>query len=278
VLLIDQHRRIQSVSVRRIRTPFILEQWGHDQARARAVFAQLQAELGFIQALSEELHHCGVAVPSSLPYPDGLIDAGMQAIAHGRIGVANVLPDNVAVTFEAAWPSEWYHLGMVVFTGPMIFRNVAIKLLNTPRNRQAFETALEHPIARRQPRPPPMEDAAGHFSGLTDEVAALAVRVAWLLETRRLGLAPRDASRRRLRLVWVEHNIATAGATISPAPAPRSSPAPAPAPTSNAPASVLPDDPGDVSPQAQALIAAAEDGTPFCEECARRAAELANAR
>jgi hypothetical protein len=41
--------------------------------------------------------------------------------------------------------------------------------------------------------------------------------------------------------------------------------------------SVLPDPPAELSPQAQTLIEAAKDGTPFCEECARRAAELAGA-
>jgi hypothetical protein len=38
--------------------------------------------------------------------------------------------------------------------------------------------------------------------------------------------------------------------------------------------SILPDPPEVLSLQAQALIEAAKSGVPFCEECARRAAEL----
>jgi hypothetical protein len=41
--------------------------------------------------------------------------------------------------------------------------------------------------------------------------------------------------------------------------------------------SPLPDPPDGVSPQAQTLIDAAQNGAPFCEECARQAAAMADA-
>ncbi len=275
MLLIDQHRRIQSVAVRNVGMPFVPEPFWHDEARVRSVFADWWSDLRFLQALSEELQLCGGTVPFSEPYPDGLIDAGMRAIARGAIDVASVLPDGVVITFDEEWPSEWYKFSMVGFPGRVIFATVAARLLSTPGNRHAFEAALAHPIGRRRSTEPPRQDATGHFSDPTDGSAALAGRAAWLLATRNLALIPRDFSRRRLRLVWVDHQIAYAPAPSSPAPSPSpASPAPAP---SSAPASVLPDDPGDLSPQAEALIEAAEDGAPFCEECARRAAELANA-
>ncbi|HVC59661.1 MAG TPA: hypothetical protein VND19_04755 [Acetobacteraceae bacterium] len=279
MLLIDKHGRIRSIVARNVRVPFVRERLRYNEAGARTLFADRRSDLGFIQALREELERCRGSLPLSLPYPAGLIDAGMWAIADGMIDVASVLPDGVAVTFDEDRPSEWYKSGMVVFAGPAVSDDFVSGILKTPANQRALEAALEHPAGRRHSVVPPMRDAPRHFSRPADAPAAPALRVGWLLATRLLALVPRDPSRRQLRLVWVDHHVAVAGDTSPPAagPPPRNVSAPAPASSSNAPASVLPDAPDDVSPQAQTLIDAAEDGTPFCEECARRAAELANA-
>jgi hypothetical protein len=274
LLLIDQHRRIQSVGARSVRVPFVLEPLRYDEARARGAFAAWRTDLGFIQALREELRLCGGTVPLGLPYPDGLIDAGMRAIAGGVIDVARVLPDEVVVTFDKELPSEWYNLDMVVFAGPVILEHFVSKFLNTPVNRQVFEAALEHPAGRGHSTAPPPQHTAGYFGGSADGSAGLAARVAWLLAKRLLALVPRDPSRRLLRLVWIRELPISGPQPSSPVPPPRRA---TPAPPSVTLVDLLPDEPDDVSPQAQALIDAAEDGTPFCEECARRAAELANA-
>jgi hypothetical protein len=72
-------------------------------------------------------------------------------------------------------------------------------------------------------------------------------------------------------VAWLEHGLPS-GSSVSLAPSPVAAAQP---PPSAAPMSVLPDPPAVLSPQAQTLIEAAQNGTPFCEECARRAAELA---
>ena len=56
-----------------------------------------------------------------------------------------------------------------------------------------------------------------------------------------------------------------------PRPQQKAAPAPAPPPPREAP---VPADPGLVA-QAKTLVRAAENGTPFCEECARKRAEKA---
>jgi hypothetical protein len=274
LLLIDRHNRIQSVTVRSVRVPFIVEQLRCDMARACAMFADRRSDLWFIRALGEELRHCGGTVPFSEHHPDRMIDAGMRAIANGAIGVGSMLPDGLVVSFDEERPWEWYKIATVVFPSEVIIGIVASNLMSTLANRRAFEAALEHPIGRGRATEPPRQDAAGNVGARTDTSDVLATRVAWLLATRRLALIPRDLSRRRLRLIWLEHQMAIAPVATAPAPSPSHAPAPAPAP-SDPPASVLPDAPDDLSPQAEALIEAAEQGAPFCEECARLAAEKA---
>jgi hypothetical protein len=242
------------------------------------MFADRRSDLWFMRALGEELRLCGGTVPFSEHHLDRMLEAGMRAIANGAIGVGSVLPDGLVVTFDEERPWEWYKFASVVFPSQVIIEHVASNLMRTLANRRAFEAALEHPIGRGRATEPPRQDAAGHVGARTDTSDVLAVRVAWLLATRRLALIPRDLSRRRLRLVWLEHQMAIAPAVTAPAPSPSPSPSPAPAPApSNAPASVLPAAPDDLSPQAQALIDAADKGAPFCEECARLAAEQSDA-
>ena len=273
LLLIDKHRRVWSTAPHKVGVPFVHERLHNNEASARALFAAWWTDFQFIQALREELHRCLGSMSLSQPGPDGLIDTGMRAIANGMIDVASALPDDVVVTFDEARSYDWYRLKAVVFASPGMADHIS-RILDTQKNRHAFEAALEHPMGQRHAMASPLQDVTSRFSRPAAGSNPLAARIAGLLAMRLLALVPYDPARRRLRLVWADHKPAPAPAASSPAPAPQRSTS-APAPSSNAPASVLPDDPDELSPQAQALIEAAEQGVPFCEECARLAAEQA---
>jgi len=128
--------------VRDVRVPFVREQSRYDKARVRALFAAWRTDLEVIQALREELRHCFGSASLNLPYLDGLIDAGMRAIADGMIDVASVLPDGVAVTFDEDGPSERYGLGVVGFASPATADDFVANVLHTSGNRRAFEAPL----------------------------------------------------------------------------------------------------------------------------------------
>jgi len=125
VLLIDQHRRVRSVTDREIRAPFVRERLWDDPARARALFGDRTTDAGCLQALAEEVTRCGGTVPSSLTCPDALIDVALRAMAYGTIVVASLLPDAMAVAFDEDRPFEWYEPSMVRFAGPVIVESVA---------------------------------------------------------------------------------------------------------------------------------------------------------
>jgi hypothetical protein len=273
LLLIDKHRRIWSTAAHNTRVPFVRERLHNDEASARSLFAAWWTDLQFIEALREELHRCVGSMPLGQPYPDELIDAGMRAIANGMIDVGSALPDDVAVTFDEDRSYDWYRLEPVVFVGPGMSGHVS-RMLSTGKNRHAFEAALEHPDGRRHGTAALLLDAPSDVTLPIADSSALATRIAGLLAMRHLALVPCDPARQRLRLVWIEYQVVIAPQASSPAQSPQRS-TPAPAPSSNAPASVLPNGSDPVSPQAQALIEAAEQGVPFCEECARIAAQQA---
>jgi hypothetical protein len=273
LLLIDKHRRVWSTAAHNAGVPFVHERLHNNEASARALFAAWWTDFQFNQALREELQRCLGSASLSQPYPDDLIDTGMRAIANGMIDVASTLPDHVVVTFDEARSHDWYRLKAVVFAGPGISDHVS-RILETQKNRHAFEAALEHPAVQRHASVSPLQESTSRFSRPAAGSNPLAARIAGLLAMRLLALVLCDPARRRLRLVWVEHNRAVAPLASSPAQSPQRS-TPAPAPSSNAPASVLPDESDQLSPQAQALIDAAKKGVPFCEECARLAAEQA---
>jgi hypothetical protein len=280
LLLIDNNRSIESLAGRNVRAPFVREQFRNDLARVCARFDAWRNDLRFIAALGEELRHCHGSMAPRPADSGGIIDAGMRAIAGGMIDVGSMLPDAIVVTFDESRPTERFRLGMVVFIGRVIFDGFVLKVLNTAKNRQAFEAALDHPAGRPYATAASTQDATDHARWPAGDTAALATRGAWLLASRLLALVPLDPSRRRLRLVWVEHAVAAAGvASPPPAAPPRrwSTPVPAPTVYFDAPASVLPKAPAHHSPQARTLIVAAKHGKPFCEECARRAAALTHA-
>lgn len=275
MLLIDKRRYVRSLMPYRAPVPFVREWFRHDVAAVHAFFQRCETDFGFTQALREELQRCLAWVPSAQPYPDALVEASERAIADGLIGVASMLPDNVAVEFDHDRSVEWDGLTTVMFADAAVAERFVADMLKTPKARAAFEAALAHPVGRRYLGAPRTLGAMSPDSRTPVDAASLSALASALLAVRHLGLLPRDASRRRLRLVWLEHAVALAVTASSTAPAPQR--APPPPPPSTAPASTLPDSPGDVSPQAQKLLEAAKNATPFCEECARLAAEQSDA-
>jgi hypothetical protein len=264
VLLIDQNAHAQSISPHDVAVPFVREWFAHDVTGARAFLDWQPHDLAFVTAIVEELRRCLAAPENNLPYPHALIEAAARAIADGLIGVASTLPDNATLSFDSGGPSAPYGPGAVMFGNPQAAEAFVLRALRTPKQQAAFADALRHPIAARQGQ-------GDRQSG----GAPLHLRLAGLLLTRQLALLPWSGSRQMLRLVWAEHAVPPA--PPPPPPPPSSQSSPAPPPPSTAPQSTLPAAPDDVSPQAQALIDAAQDGTPFCEECARRAAAEAAA-
>jgi hypothetical protein len=265
VLLIDQNSHAQSISPHDVAVPFVREWFAHDVTGARAFLDWQPHDLAFVTAVVEELRRCLAAPENNLPYPHALIEAAARAIADGLIGVASALPDNATLSFDSGGPSAPYGPGAIMFGNPQAAEAFVLTALRTPKHQAAFADALRHPIAARQGQ-------GDRQSG----GAPLHLRVAGLLLTRQLALLPWSGSRQTLRLVWAEHAVPPAppaAAAAAPPPQAAAPPPPPPPPPQN----TVPVAPADVSPQAQALIDAAQDGAPFCEECARRAAAEAAA-
>ncbi len=227
----------------------------------------------FIQALSDELARQLSSVPRALPYPAGVIDEGERAIADGRVEVASALPGPVTLTFDKDQASVPHGFEAVMFANAIVAAEFLSDILRTADNMTALQAALADPAGQRYEGTASAGRPAG-AGAMSVGATSLVQRTALLLAIRVLVLLPVDLSRRRLRVAWLEHRVPSVAATDSAgSPAPMraaSSPPPQPA----GPMSVLPDPPTELSPQAQTLIEAAKNGTPFCEECAR-AAELA---
>jgi hypothetical protein len=266
VLFVDRQRRVLSISERHIDVPYLHEQFRHDPARVRAFFAfcgddpvSAQVPSG---ALAEELR----LMTGELLPPRRVVEAGILAIAEGRIVVASALPDRISVYFDADEPAtEWLDDG-VRFASESVARNFLANHLSGPGESMAFQTAMQHPPGLQGA----MTQAGARGIG-TGQIAAMLV-------SQSIGLLPRDATRQVLRLVWLKRGAPSVADAGSPAAAPAATAGAAPPPPSpSVPMSSLPDPPAELSPQAQTLIEAAKSGVPFCEECARRAAEMANA-
>ena len=277
MLFIDGRRQIRSILERHIPVPFVRERARHDLARVRAMLAARHHDRAYIQALSEELTHCHGTAPSALGYPHGLIDAGERAIANGQIRVSSALPDSVTVMFDSERPSEPSRFDEVGFAEPAVALRFLFVILQTPDNQAAFTAALGHAAGVRYLNKAPSEDIAGQAPQLPNAMITMARRAASLLAKPylalpHLALLPHNPSRERLRLAWLERRVPASTVAESPPPARAASPPPTRMAAPPPPASLLPDPPATQSPQAAALVAAAKDGVPFCEECARLAA------
>jgi hypothetical protein len=281
MLFINGRGNVRSVVKSDIPVPFVRERFTHDLGRVKALFASYRYDPRYIQALTEELTHKFGSVPNALPYPAGVIDAGERAIADALIEVASALSEPVELRFDMNLPSVPHEFDAVAFAGPATAADFLAVVLGVTGNqaavvrgtdnRTALGAALAHPAGQRYAGVVADEQSA---ASTMDSGAVLVQRAAALLTRRCLAVLPQDLSRRRLRLAWLEHQVPSVPAVESSAPSRAGGAPPAP-PLPTGPVSVLPDPPTELTPQAQTLIEAAQNGTPFCEECARRAAELA---
>jgi hypothetical protein len=203
-------------------------------------------------------------IPAHAPFPASLIQAVGRAVATGLIKVALELPRKLRVRFEFDRP-RGSTLDGAVFPRRQIAISYLADLLADEGNVAAFEAALAHPEGDLH--------RAFVFEGLDH-----AARIGSLLGARRLILKPIESYQRRYRLMWIEQHgnfpVATAPA---PERAVRASPRRRPPSPRAAVASTLPDPPDVFTPQAQALIDAAQEGVPFCEECAKATMAAAGA-
>jgi hypothetical protein len=259
-----------------VTVPFVREWFRRDIASTRTFFQWCERDSWFVQAVTQELRELHL-LPSHGVYPWALIEAAARAIAGDMIAVGTELPSDVAVRFDQVDVFDRHGLRRVWFPGEDIAERFLAGVLAVDGNRKACIAALEHhkrhALGGGDPQPRRASD-----SGIpAHEDAVLARRIGSLLFTRRLALLPVDPARRILRLAWVEHESPVGVTASSPSSPVRSAPVPL---TPRAQprftlASILPEPPPSLSPQALILIEAAKHGVPFCEECARQAAELA---
>lgn len=274
---------ICSVPEAHIPVPFVRERFRHDLWRVRAVFAPYRQDCAFIHTLADEVTGWIGSVPRALPYPDGVIDAGERAIAEDMIEVARALPEPFELTFDMHEPSAPHGWDAVTFANQSVataFLAVALRatgdqvaVVRTMQNRTALGVALEHPAGQRYAGVVANQPAADRFVALPNGIAELVERGATLLARRYLALLPCDPSRRRLRLVWLDHQMPSLPTAVAP-PAPARAARAVPPPPAG-PKSVLPEQSQDLSEhtqmQVRALIEAASYGAMGCEICAQRA-------
>ena len=231
--------------------------------------APFRDDTWFVRALQEEMRIATGWVPVGALHPATLIDEAARAVARGRLQIAIELAGRIDIVFDPIRGYERAEFDVVAFASRSVAAAFLSDQLRDSANAAAFSAALVHP-------------AGVQYSGvaaaqLTSDQAGPVERAAQLLWLRYLVLQPVGLSRQRFRLLWADRSapvtiISDVAAVAEPPQSSRAVSAP-----SSRVASRLPDPPDSVSPQAQTLIDAAQSGTPFCEECARRAAAMADA-
>jgi hypothetical protein len=266
MLLIDAASgRVASVDPSHLRVPALtLGPW-RSPDDARAWLRRLKVkEADLLRALTNELERLKLLRQGGGATADAVMTAAARALATSQIKAARRIdPSKIVVRFNDRAPeADLAHEAWVRRSGRLDFRSkksADALIAQLAKNRQTaaeFERALTHESSR------PWR-ASSLFTGGRWDVASL-------LQSGVLALRPQSPDLSSWRIAWPLKR--TTGA-VTPVSLPPARPAPAlPPPAPKGPASSLPD-PSDVSsPQAQSLLQAAQDGTPFCEECARLAA------
>ena len=288
LLVGDLNRPLTSVRPEHVWTPFVPDTRHSTVEGARDFLCRLGRDNHFLQtALRRELAQ-GWGTSSHKLDNHRLIDAAAHGIATGAIRVAVPLRKNPTLLFNEKIP-HGSPFGAVGFPNPSIATALLTSLRGDSQASAAIARALEHEAGRqwlrdvspylgrgpvRFPKPMPFgrqsrEPDAGWN---TESVAALLVE-GWLM------MLPLGLGRSAVRLVWRQPcgggGVSDDTATLPQAPVQLR-------PVQNGriefpagPRSVLPNAPTTLSPQADALLAAARLAYPFCEECAQHAAELA---
>jgi hypothetical protein len=264
LLLFDRHHTISAVKEPLAPVPFVRLLAIMSIEHVRNGLEGFGGDFWSMRALREEMRQVMGHVPAEAPYPRSLISAVSRAIARGTIRVAIELPAAVSICFEQTRTCGHHGFDTVVFPSlPIALRTMA-EPLKDDANAAAFAAALAASEAAR-------------YQEMIVGGADLPGRIAPLLAAQHLLLQPNDLSRQRFRLLWNRRQAtsvaAKAGLPPDLSPPPRT---PRAAPRSRL-TDALPDLPIGTSPQVQALVDAARNGAPFCEQCARRAAEMADA-
>jgi hypothetical protein len=278
MLLIDTDQtQITSLRATQLRSPFVPVSRLRTPEDARAfLWRFMRSGAGLRRALAAEMAHEGWSVPSPAMNDIDLVTAAAREIAAWRLQVAVLLPGNPMIRFDPC--SNGGSLDDAAFVN----ETVAAAFLAALRTDRQATSAIDEAFAHRTTSPRAGTDRISQATPKPSGVTWIPEEVARLLATGALLLLPLDSARRAFRLIWRQRSWqanssnATSAGSARPQP-PRSRPShqppilvPLPPPATR---SILPKPPSSSSPQADALIAAAARGVPFCEECARAAGQ-----
>jgi hypothetical protein len=269
LLLIDSRCHVTSVTERSAPVPFLCLRFSSVEV-VLAYLAPFRDDVWFVRALQNEMRINTGSVPVGAPYPARLIDAVARAVARGQFRIAVELADRSHVFFDPIKGYERPGFDVVAFASERVAAAFLSSQVQEATTADAFAAALLHQASAQY------SSVAGIGAGLGSDEPGLVERIAPLLWRRCLVLQSEGPSRLRFRVLWADRAAPVTTIPVSVAVPGLVQPRRSVAAASRA-VSPLPDPPDSVSPQAQTLIDAAQNGTPFCAECARRAATMANA-
>lgn len=265
MLLIDSRGRISAVTEALAPVPFIYVRAELGIERMCATLVGIDHDPLSLRALREAMRQATGDIPAQAPFPASLIRAIGRAVTTGLIKVAFELPHKISVRFDLQRPRGSAAFDTAVFSRRQIAIAYLAELLAEEGNVSAFDAALACPEG---------ELYLAHGTKGSDRAA----HIASLLVSRYLILKPIEFFPRRYRLLWIEDYGTFPLTTASPAEhVPRAARRPPTPGSRSTVTSTLPDPPEGITPQAQALIDAAQHGVPFCEECTKAPMEAARA-
>ena len=269
MLLIDPGRTALSLRPEAASVPYVLQDFRGQVTRAASFLTRVMDPERLLPVLLREFSHMaagarrlGASIPALV-----LLEAA-RAIAQGAMPVGQKLPDSVEVVYLNTLEEVVRAQQCVRFAREEIAVDFLKQVLLNPKAAAAVTAAARDAgDAGRMPE----ASQAGDF----------ALWLAGQVMTRKIAFLPfgegvNQIRIGKLRVVWVRHRVPT---QLKPDGAPSPPPAPpAPPPIIQALQSALPALPAEISAQAQTLLDAAQNGIPFCEECARAVEGLLGVR
>jgi hypothetical protein len=269
LLLTDSRRHVTSVTERAAPAPFLCLRFSSVDS-VLAYLASFRDDGWLVRALQSEMRISTGSIPVGAPHPARLINAVARAVTRGQFKIAVELADRIHVLFDPIRGYERPGFDVVAFPSRPVVAAFLSDQLQEGATAAAFTAALLHPATAQY------SGVAGIGTQRGSDEPGLVERITALLWLRCLVLQPEGQSWLRFRLLWADRS-----APVTAIPDAAAKPDPLQPRRSVAAVSravrPLPDPPDGISPQAQTLIDAARNGTPFCEECARYAAAMANA-
>ena len=252
MLLLSSELSVTSVRPDQAPVPYWPRRFG---GRRLDVLAFLNRMTG-LDELEEALVHELTSTPEIMrignPRPILMLEEIAAWIADGAILAAEGLPSRLDLRFMATDPWALGDQVPVRFPNARMSELFVERVIRSRQGRQAFDAALAFRPEIRFRIP----------AGITRPHLWFASH----LKAGRLALFPIQGDVRRLRLAWIRHHMLGA---VKPAAQPLLGLPSLPSLPSilQALLSTLPDLPDEVSPQAQTLTDASQNGTPFCEDC-----------